>query len=189
MEWSILFMGPVGAGKTEAIRSLSDIQVLDTDVLATDETALLKDKTTVSMDVGVLNLGDGDKLRLYGAPGQGRFDFMWEILVEQTRGIVIMVNHANPDPIADLEYYLGSVRKLLAGRLVPLVIGVTHVDRRPDRPLGKYIDHLSRHPVPFAAGIPPVVRVDARQRRDARVLMMAITGMLEVGERLTGKAA
>jgi signal recognition particle receptor subunit beta len=125
MEWGILFMGPVGAGKTEAIRSISEIDVLDTDVGATDETALLKDKTTVSMDVGVLHLGDGDKLRLYGAPGQGRFDFMWEILIEQTQGLVILINHANPDPLADLQYYLDKLSSLLPRRQVPLVIGIT----------------------------------------------------------------
>lgn len=189
MEWSILFMGPVGAGKTEAIRSLSDIQVLDTDVAATDETALLKDKTTVSMDVGVLNLGDGDKLRLYGAPGQNRFDFMWEILVERTRGIIIMLNHANENPLGDLDYYLESVRRFLTGRSVPVVIGVTHTDQRRDRPFGMYLTHLARNPVPFAAGVPPVIPVDARQKRDARILMMAMTGMLEVAERFSEKAA
>lgn len=51
MEWSVLFMGPVGAGKTEAIRALSDITVLDTDVNATDDTALLKDKVVSKSDV------------------------------------------------------------------------------------------------------------------------------------------
>ena len=99
MEWSVLFMGPVGAGKTEAIRTLSDIEVVDTDVGATDETRLLKANTTVSMDVGVLNLGEGDKLRLYGAPGQGRFDFMWEILLEHAKGVVIMLNRVVKNPL------------------------------------------------------------------------------------------
>ena len=93
-QYKIVFAGSMGAGKTEAIRSLSDIEVLDTDVQATDETALLKEKTTVSMDVGVLNLGDGDKLRLSGAPGQERFDLMWEILAEQCKGVVVLLNHA-----------------------------------------------------------------------------------------------
>lgn len=184
MEWTILFMGPVGAGKTEAIRSLSDIEVLDTDVQATDETALLKEKTTVSMDVGVLNLGDGDKLRLYGAPGQERFDFMWEILAEQCKGVVVLLNHANPDPLMDLQHYLEALQRLLTARTVPLVIGITHADERPDRSLDLYMDHLNRHPVSFAVGKPPVFRVDARVRRDARALMLAMTALLEMQERL-----
>jgi signal recognition particle receptor subunit beta len=184
MEWSILFMGPVGAGKTEAIRSLSDIEVLDTDVNATDETALLKEKTTVSMDVGVLNLSGGDKLRLYGAPGQGRFDFMWEILVEHAKGLVIMLNHANPDPLQDLAFYTSRLKGLLAGRTLPVVVGITHTDVRADRTLALYQDYLRQHPVPFAAGRIPLFRVDARRRHDASALMMALAAMLEMNERL-----
>lgn len=184
MEWSVLFMGPVGAGKTEAIRSLSDIEVLDTDVGATDETALLKDKTTVSMDVGVLNLGDGDKLRLYGAPGQERFNFMWEILVEHAKGVVIMLNHANRDPLADFKYYLNSLETLLAQRTVPVVVGITHVDEHADLSLNIYMDYLKKHTVKFATGMVPVFRVDARKKSDAKALMLAVTAMLEINERL-----
>lgn len=106
MELTILFMGPVGSGKTNAISVLSDIEVIDTDVAASDETALIKDKTTVAMDVGVLELGGGDKLRLYGAPGQDRFDFMWDILLTQAKCLVITLNHANPDPLGILRITL-----------------------------------------------------------------------------------
>ena len=59
MEWSILFMGPVGSGKTQAIKTLSDIEVAGTEAIATDETADMKQFTTVSMDAGVLELGAG----------------------------------------------------------------------------------------------------------------------------------
>lgn len=81
MQWGILFMGPVGAGKTQAIDTISDIEVVNTDERASDQTRLMKSSTTVSMDVGTLQLGEGAKLRLYGAPGQDRFDFMWDILL------------------------------------------------------------------------------------------------------------
>lgn len=184
MEWSVLFMGPVGAGKTEAIRALSDIDVLDTDVNATDDTALLKDKTTVSMDVGVLNLGDGDKIRLYGAPGQVRFDFMWEILMEHAKGVVIMLNHANHSPVDDLHHYLQALEKLIVGRKIPLVIGVTHMDERPERPIDIYMEYLANHSIGFVRGLTPVFCVDARRKRDANALMMAMAGMLEINERL-----
>lgn len=188
MEWGILFMGPVGAGKTEAIRAISEIDVLDTDVGATDETALLKDKTTVSMDVGVLHLGDGDKLRLYGAPGQGRFDFMWEILIEQTQGLVILINHANPDPLADLQYYLDKLSSLLPRRQVPLVIGITHFDQRADQPIDIYHQHLKKSPAPFFHGLVPIFKIDARLKRDINTLMIAMVSMLEIHDRLFQQA-
>ena len=95
-------MGPVGAGKTTAIHTLSDIEVVHTEARATDATRHLKATTTVSMDVGVLHLPGNDKLRLYGAPGQDRFDFMWDILLEQAKAAIVLVNHAAPHPERDV---------------------------------------------------------------------------------------
>ena len=91
MECSVLFMGPVGAGKSMAVQTLSDIDVAGTEESATDETSAFKSLTTVCMDAGVLELGDGDKVRLIGAPGQDRFDFMWDILLEQAQAVVLLV--------------------------------------------------------------------------------------------------
>ena len=78
MERKIIFAGPVGAGKTTAIDTISDIPVVSTEQAASDEVALRKSNTTVAMDYGVLNLDDGLRVHLYGAPGQDCFDFMWK---------------------------------------------------------------------------------------------------------------
>ncbi|MDZ7827348.1 MAG: hypothetical protein U5R48_16655 [Gammaproteobacteria bacterium] len=59
MNSKILFTGPVGAGKTSAITHLSDIAVIATEARATDDTARLKEMTTVAMDYGQLRLDDG----------------------------------------------------------------------------------------------------------------------------------
>ncbi|HNC18758.1 MAG TPA: GTP-binding protein, partial [Accumulibacter sp.] len=48
----IIFSGTVGAGKSTAIASLSDIPPVATEALATDATAQLKKTTTVAMDYG-----------------------------------------------------------------------------------------------------------------------------------------
>ncbi|WP_313301725.1 hypothetical protein [Diaphorobacter sp.] len=37
MEWSVMFMGPVGSGKTTAVKTISDIDVVSTDERATDD--------------------------------------------------------------------------------------------------------------------------------------------------------
>lgn len=183
MDFSILFMGPVGAGKTEAIRSLSDIEVVDTDVLPTDGTALLKATTTVSMDVGVLDLGDGYKLRMYGAPGQDRFDFMWEILLDQAKGIVILLNHAAADPIADFDHYVARIHAALGGRKLPTAIGITHIDDDAATAIDIYQAHLRRVTIPFAACMPAILQMDARSRHDVRAMVMALGGMLEMQHR------
>ena len=183
MELTILFMGPVGSGKTNAISVLSDIEVIDTDVAASDETALLKDKTTVAMDVGVLELGGGDKLRLYGAPGQDRFDFMWDILLTQAKCLVITLNHANPDPLGDLAHYAERISANLGSRKLPVAIAITHMDQYNGMPISRYREALQASPMPFALGTPPVFSVDARKRHDVRALVLTLAAQLEMGER------
>lgn len=176
-------MGSVGSGKTCAIRSISDIGVVDTDAAATDETALLKSHTTVAMDVGVLHLSDNDKLRLCGAPGQDRFDFMWDILLMQCRGLVLFVNHSNPDPVGDLDHYLRALETRLSAQKMPMVVGITHVDKNPQVPLDRYRDLLRQRPCKFMDILPPVFQVDARERTQVRGLLAALTGLLEMAER------
>ena len=47
--YKIIFAGPVGVGKTEAIRSLSDKEVVTTEEIASDDVKNLKKTTTVAM--------------------------------------------------------------------------------------------------------------------------------------------
>lgn len=60
----IVVTGPVGAGKSSFIRTISEIEAVDTDRKATDETATLKAKTTVAMDFGRLQFGQNVALHL-----------------------------------------------------------------------------------------------------------------------------
>lgn len=183
MEWNILFMGPVGAGKTQAIRTISDIEVLNTDEQATDDTRLMKSHTTVSMDVGALHLVGSDKLRLYGAPGQDRFDFMWDILLEQSKAVVLVLNHNNPDPAADLDHYLKALEARLLTRKLPMVICVTHTDMQPRRPLSLYQDVLSKRCRRVTDVVPPVLEMDARNKKHVHAALVAMTALLEMAER------
>ena len=183
MQWNILFMGPVGAGKTKAIHTISDIEVVNTDARATDETRQLKSSTTVSMDVGTLQLGGSDKLRLYGAPGQARFDFMWDILLAQSKGVVLTLNHNRPDPAADLNQYLHAIEERMLRRKIPIVIAVTHVDLQPDRRLSIYSKYLKHRGCTACDVLPPVLEMDARDKKHVRATLMAITALLEMTER------
>lgn len=73
----IVFAGTMGAGKTEAIRSLSDVPILQTEAFNTDQNTHQKLQTTVGIDYGEIVLENGTTVGLYGTPGQSRFDFLW----------------------------------------------------------------------------------------------------------------
>lgn len=81
----VVVTGGVGAGKTSLIRTISEIEVVDTDKKATDEVRQLKEKTTVALDFGRLTIASNQSLHLYGTPGQLRFDFMWDILIAKAQ--------------------------------------------------------------------------------------------------------
>ena len=79
--------GPFNAGKTEFIRSVSEIDVVSTERKISSEAERVKETTTVAMDFGRITVDDDLVLYLFGTPGQKRFDFMWEILSEGHAGV------------------------------------------------------------------------------------------------------
>lgn len=167
-QYKIVFAGPVGSGKTTAIQSLSDIEVVSTEANASDDVKKIKKTTTVAMDYGVMKLGNGDQVRLYGAPGQKRFDFMWDILTENALGLVVLINAKATDPMAELRVYLDAFRTLIDATSV--VVGVTHTDTQADIAVRR---RLSEGMV--GMGIPAcVMDVDARSRPDMAMLVKAL---------------
>ena len=90
-QYKVIFTGPVGAVKTTAINSIIDVPPIKTDASASDMTKSRKASTTVAMDYGIMNLAGGEKLHLYGTPGQERFDFMWDILTTGGIGLVLLL--------------------------------------------------------------------------------------------------
>ncbi|MDX2214517.1 MAG: ATP/GTP-binding protein [Oculatellaceae cyanobacterium bins.114] len=121
----LVVTGPVGAGKSTFIRSVSEIEVVDTDRRATDETALLKKKTTVAFDFGRLQFGSDMALHLYGTPGQSRFDFMWDILIRKAHAYILLVAAHRPHEFRDARRILTFMRRRSPA---PMIIGLTHAD-------------------------------------------------------------
>lgn len=174
----IIFSGPVGAGKSTAIATLSEVPVVSTEALATDETRLLKSNTTVAMDYGVLNLDNGKQIHLYGTPGQERFDFMWDILTQGGIGLVLLVNNSAPDPIGDMKQFIKSFSAFIEDTGV--VIGVTQSDKSPQPSIDDYHAHLTgEHAEPCLKQPPPIFAIDARNRNDVRMLVEALMYVLD----------
>ena len=99
--------GPFNAGKTEFIRSVSEIDVVSTERKVSQKgERTVKEATTVAMDFGRITVDDELVLYLFGTPGQRRFDFMWEILSEGMLGFIVMVDSTRPETFREARSIL-----------------------------------------------------------------------------------
>lgn len=121
----LVVTGTVGAGKSTFIRSVSDITVVDTDRTATDETADLKPTTTVAMDFGRLQFAPDMALHLYGTPGQSRFDFMWDLLIQRAHAYVVLIDAHRPSSFHAGRRLISFMKQRVQ---IPMLVGLTHVD-------------------------------------------------------------
>ncbi len=164
----IVITGGVGAGKTSLIRTISEIDVVDTDKEVTDELAEMKAKTTVTMDFGRITIAANQSLHLYGTPGQTRFDFMWDILISKAQAYILLVAAHRPDHFR----YGRKIFKFMNERVqIPYLIGVTHTD---------CADAWELEDVALALGFvdettrPPFIAVNATERASIKEALMAI---------------
>ncbi|MEW5782828.1 MAG: protein kinase domain-containing protein [Pseudomonadota bacterium] len=175
----ILFIGPVGVGKTTAIGALSDVPVVGTDQTASDMTRSRKEKTTVAFDYGIMNIGPNERVHLYGAPGQERFDFMWEILKKGVLGLVILIDNSRPSPLDDLAFYLKWCADAV-GSATKIVIGVNFMALDQPHDLESYYRFLlDEARVPKIK--PPVFEIDARNKTDVVMLIQALLVTIDPG--------
>jgi uncharacterized protein len=163
----IVFAGSVGAGKTTAIQSVSDIEVVYTEEMATDDVKQMKKTTTVAMDYGQMILEDKTLLHLYGAPGQGRFDFMWEILSLGALGVIVLIDAASSDPFSQLDTYMAGFKQQLQER--SMVIGISRTDLNEQFQLEKFRSYISLYDESM-----PLLTVDTRDQQQVKVLVRTL---------------
>ncbi len=106
----MVITGPFSAGKTEFIRTISEIDVVSTERKITSDVERIKDQTTVAMDFGRITVDDDLVLYLFGTPGQKRFDFMWEILSEGMLGFIVIVDSSRPETFREARSILDTFR-------------------------------------------------------------------------------
>jgi signal recognition particle receptor subunit beta len=173
IEAKILFTGPVGAGNTTAIKALSDFEPITTDVVASDETSLVKETTTVGMDYGEVQIDEHLVLRLYGTPGQRRFAHMWSLLAEGALGFIILVDNSRRLPLSDLSIYLDSFKTYIAKTAA--VIAITRSDLAPQPDMEAYYTFLRDRGEMY-----PVMTADVRRKEDVLMLVDTLLTCLEL---------
>lgn len=164
--YKIIFTGPVGAGKTTAIATLSDIPMVRTDETASDMAASRKPQTTVALDYGLMKVSKTEKIHLYGTPGQERFDFMWDILTEGGIGLILLLDNSRPNTFQDMNFFLEAFYGFIKPNRV--VIGVTRADVAPTPTVDDYHANLK---LPIR---PAIFHVDARIRSGMAMLVEAL---------------
>ena len=176
---NLVVTGTVGAGKTTFIRSVSEIEVVDTDRKATDDVANLKQNTTVSMDFGTLQFGDQMALHIYGTPGQTRFDFMWEILIERAHAYVLLIAAHRPSEFHHARRIMNFMNRQAQ---IPMIIGLTHSDcegawTSEDIALALGYQEITQQP--------PIVLVDAN---DGESVAMSLVALVQHYMEITAQA-
>jgi uncharacterized protein len=169
----------MGAGKTTAIQSLSEIDVVRTEANNSERHIVDKATTTVALDYGEILIDGEDKVRLYGIPGQKRFDFMWAILKKRARGMILLVNSDAPDPIGEMIYFIDEFRELYDRGGV--VVGISRADVIAGPTLAEFSDALERTNPDLVI---PVFTVDPRDRDQMVDVLLTLVVNIEMREAL-----
>ncbi|MBI3149589.1 MAG: hypothetical protein HYZ17_13855 [Betaproteobacteria bacterium] len=182
-EHQVVFVGPFGVGKTTALRTVSDIPVVDTDVASAEAMASgghgTKTTTTAGFDYGEWTFPDGGRVSLIGVPGQDRFEAMWDLVLPRSSAIVLWLYGDRDRHLLECKKWLDvlAARKAIAR----LAVAVTRLPSDgAEELLNPYREAIRRfHP------LAPVITADPREVTDVlQVVTMALCSPYAALERL-----
>src|ERR1700722_16652498 len=165
----IVVAGGFGVGKTTFVGSVSEITPLTTEAVMTaastdvDDLSFVPDKgtTTVAMDFGRLTLDAGLILYLFGTPGQHRFWFMWDDLINGAIGAVVIVDTRRlAESFPAVDYFEA------AG--LPFIIAVNGFHGQFPYSVSDVKDALAVSPNV------PILRCDARDRKSTKSTLISL---------------
>lgn len=163
----LVFAGPMGAGKTTAIRSIADSPPISTEMDLSEGATAEKSTTTVAFDFAVVMLDDDTPLYVYGMPGQDYFTYMRKILLQGAIGVVLVLDGSAAGIGSDCSEWLQSLQECQAPPHV--VIGITKTEAAPDFSLAEVRSVVRR-----SGQVIPVFTFDARDSEQTTHLVRAL---------------
>lgn len=188
-DWSLLLVGPPGAGKSQAILSLTRSEAGNNAAGTTVDTSALNGDMNMSMESGMLNLDNGKKARLVVAPNHERFDSLWGLLLGQADALLLLIDHSRETRLLDMRALLAMVGNKTGQRQLPVALGITHVDKMRALPLDVYRRALQQQPPAFARTPIPVMPLDPRKLADLQTVCLSLDAALEMQQRFGGAEA
>lgn len=172
----IAFVGPVGVGKSTALRTLIDGDVVYTDVpmwnLEGLQDAPDKTTTTVGFDFGEMILA-GQPVSVFGMPGQSRFDAVWQSILPHAEAVVLWLFGNGGRGARELRPWLDQLAPLVPPERLSVAVTRLDAGRSTEDQLQPYRDEMSGFN-PLA----PVVAADPRNPTDvALAVAMALAAV------------
>lgn len=162
----LAIIGEVGAGKTEIIKTLSEITPFGTEAKSTIDIG--KEHTTVGIDYGRITLSDDMALGLYGVPGQERYSFLWEFVNRSLWGLLILIKYGENPDYENLDKMLTFFDPEKSQ--TTCIVAITHCEEADEfniAALGEEIRAMLMHHNIVA----PVIHIDPRSRESATSLL------------------